>query len=298
MTQSAGKRVLFVGSGDLALRTASALGRDWETLGLCRRPERLPAGMKGLVGDYSDPEVFAPIAAWAPDIIVLTLKPLGRDSEGYRAGFLAPVQALLSSLGSLRPRRLFHVSSTRVYSESEGGWVSETSPVAADDSPAGMLAAAESALLASPHPSTVLRCAGLYGGADGMLTGRVARGELSPEQDPPRYSNRIHRDDVAGFIAHLIDGLDSGRQPEAVYNLVDNEPAPQHEVERWLARAMGVSASAASPAAGSGRVASKRVGNARLRDSAYRLRYPDYRRGYAAALGLGTTGRTGEGRAC
>jgi uncharacterized protein YbjT (DUF2867 family) len=296
VTQSAGKRVLFVGSGDLAVRTAAALGRDWQAIGLCRHPARLANGLRGIAGDYSAPGGFSALPEWAPDVIVLTLKPLAMDAPGYRAGFLAPMRALLQSLGGRRPQRILHVSSTRVYTESDGGWVSETSPVANDDSPAGMLAASETALLESGQAGCVLRCAGLYGAPDGMLTARVARGELSPAQDPPQYSNRIHRDDVAGFLAYLISGLPDGRQPEACYNLVDNEPAAQHEVERWLARAMGVAATRTR--APSGGRANKRVSNTRLRESGYRLRYPDYRTGYAAALGLSRAGEAEVDRPC
>jgi len=284
--REATQTILFVGSGDLASRTTSALTQPARCIGLCRHPDRLPAGFEGVAGDYTRGEAFATLAALAPDVVVLTLKPDGREAGAYRRGFLAPVQQLLAALGDHRPRRLLFVSSTRVYSESDGDWVDESAPVATDDSPAGMIAAAEQALLDSGHPTTLLRCAGLYGGAGGMLLERIARGELSPAQ-PIHYANRIHRDDAAGFIAWLIEREQSGHAPLACYNLVDDHPAPQHEVDRWLATAMRVAIPDSAAKAGSGASRGhKRVRNERLRASGYALQYPDYRSGYAAALAL------------
>lgn len=286
MTQNATQTLLFVGSGDLARRIAPALRSPARCLGLCRRPERLPMPFEGLAGDYTHPDAFEAVARLAPDTVVLTLKPDGRDAEGYRRGFLAPVQHLLAALDTHRPRRLFFVSSTRVYAESDGGRVDESSPLVDDASPAGMIVAAERALLASGYPTTILRCAGLYGGAGGMLLERVARGDLS-SAGPVRYGNRVHRDDVAGFIAWLIDRERRGQAPLDCYNVVDDVPAPQHEVEQWLAQAMGVTVGgdAGGEATGPAR-GHKRVDNKRLRDSGYQLDYPDFRSGYAAVLGL------------
>lgn len=285
--RTAEQTVLFVGCGDLATRAAAALPAAVRCIGLCRHPERLPEDIEGVAGDYTCGSAFASLPQLAPDIVVFTLKPVGgRDSEAYRQGFLAPVEHLLAALGHHRPRRILFVSSTRVYTEHDGGWVDESAPVADDDSPAGMIVAAERQLLNAGHPATILRCAGLYGGASGRLTARIARGELSPAS-PVHYANRVHRDDVAAFIVWLIEREARGEVPADCYNLVDDNPAPQHEVERWLAAALSVPVdedpgSATQP----GSRGHKRVSNRRLRSSGYALRYPDYRSGYAAALGL------------
>ena len=284
MTQKNTQTILFVGSGDLAQRTLAALATPARCIGLCRHPDRLPPGIEGLVGDYTRKEAFENLPALAPDTILLTLKPDGRDAQAYRRGFLTPVQHLLSALGKHRPRRVLFVSSTRVYSENDAGWVDETAPLMGDDSAAGMIVAAERALLASGHPTTLLRCAGLYAGPGGMLMQRVARGELRPSQ-PVHYSNRVHRDDAAGFIAWLIDHEQQGQVPMDCYNVVDDEPAAQHEVDRWLASALSVHAKDNEAVmAPQSRLGTKRVRNDRLRATGYPLRYPDYRRGYAAAL--------------
>lgn len=290
--RAAGQTVLFVGCGDLATRAASALAPSDRCIGLCRHPERLPDVIQGLAGDYTSGSTFASLPQLAPDTIVFTLKPVGgRDAEAYRRGFLMPVKHLLAALGHHRPRRVLFLSSTRVYTENAGGWVDESAPVADDDSPAGMIVAAERQLLNSGHPATILRCAGLYGDSGGRLAARIARGEVSPAS-PVHYANRMHRDDVAGVIVWLIEREARGEVPADCYNLVDDYPAPQHEVDRWLAAALSVPVDEAPDSvAQPGSRGHKRVSNRRLRSSGYVLRYPDYRSGYAAALGLRQQGQ-------
>ena len=64
---------------------------------------------------------------------------------------------------------------------------------------------------------------------------------------------------------------------------VDNAPAPQFEVELWLAQALGI-AQWRNRADGTRAGGHKRCRNLALRASGYRLRYPDYRAGYSAVL--------------
>ena len=74
--------------------------------------------------------------------------------------------------------------------------------------------------------------------APGRLVQKVARGEIAPET-PLRYTNRIHREDAAGFLIHLLSQCERGEEPEAIYNCVDDDPAPAHDVETWLAEQLG-----------------------------------------------------------
>ena len=84
----------------------------------------------------------------------------------------------------------------------------------------------------------MIRFAGIYGDPRGHLLERIRRGELSPRQ-PPRYSNRIHRDDCAGFLCHLLERARTGAALAPVYNGVDDLPAAQFEVDTWLAAGAG-----------------------------------------------------------
>ena len=64
---------------------------------------------------------------------------------------------------------------------------------------------------------------------------------------------------------------------------VDDEPAPQWEVEQWLALRLGVDQPRELPPGSGG--ANKRCRNRALVESGYQLRYPDYRSGYSEVIG-------------
>lgn len=179
------------------------------------------------------------------------------------------------------------VSSTRVFAEREGGWVDETSDLEREDPRAQAIIEAERALLDSGHTACVVRFGGIYGAPGGRLLARIRRGELcAPE--PVRYTNRIHRQDCGGFLAHLLLAMASGASLEPVYIGVDDDPAPRFEVETWLAREMGIAAGQGVTAPDS-RGGHKRCRNWLLHASGYRLLYPDYRSGYRAVLESGLT---------
>ncbi|MFV0278156.1 MAG: epimerase [Parahaliea sp.] len=272
------RSLVVLGCGDLGCRLAGLLPA-WQVTGLCRNPARLPAPLRGPAVDYTLPGSLDGLAAMAPDYVLSTLKPLGRDAGAYRRGFVDATDHLLAGLGAHRPRLILMVSSTRVYAERDGGWVDEDSALTGSD-PCGMaIWWAEQRLLDSAQRAAVLRCGGIYGDPQGRLLARVGRGEICAPA-PLRYGNRIHRDDVAGTLAHLLLRAEAGASLRPVYLGVDSEPAPQHSVESWLAQRLGVVASAQSePSA-----AHRRCCNDALIDSGYRLRYPDYRSGYNAVL--------------
>ncbi|MDP5065401.1 MAG: epimerase [Haliea sp.] len=279
------KSVLIVGCGDLGARAgAILLEAGWSVTGLRRDIGKLPAGFAGLAADYAAADAdFSVLQTLAPDFILLTLKPAGSGEAGYKAGFSDALRAVLHGLGEHRPSGIIMVSSTRVYGEVDGGWVEDDSPLVTNDPAALAIIEAERQLLASPHPSCTVRSAGIYGDPNGFLLRRVARGELCAES-PVRYSNRIHRDDVGGLLAWLLQRWAQGVAPPPRMIAVDNDPAPQFAVETWLARTLGLTQwrTGAPTPRSSGH---KRCRNIALHESGYVLQFPDYRAGYGAALG-------------
>lgn len=251
-----------------------------------RDPSRLPAGFAGYAGDYTQTGSLDFIAGLRPDYVVAIFNPTDRSVEGYCRGFTGAMRNLLKGLGAHRPEAIIMTSSTRVFAEQEGGWVDERSALSQTDPRAEAIIEAERTLLESGHRACVIRFAGIYGSPGGRLLARLRRGELGPAL-PLRYSNRIHRSDCAGFIAHLLEGVDAGTELAPVYIGVDDLPAPQYEVESWLLAEMAVKAAPVAPALTDDRPAGhKRCSNRLLRASGYRLTYPDYRSGYRAVLAL------------
>jgi nucleoside-diphosphate-sugar epimerase len=282
--------VLIVGCGDLGIRTGTLLlQKDWRVTGVRRDPAKLPAGFAGHAADYTQPGSLSFAASLAPDFVLATFNPPDRSTSGYERGFRQAMGHLLDGLGGHRPRHILMASSTRVFAESHGGWVDEGSALSTDDPWALAIIAAERQLLSSGLPASVVRFGGIYGLPGGRLLSRIRRGELCPPE-PVSYTNRIHRDDCAGFLAHLLLKAEAGESLEPVYIGVDDQPAPRYEVECWLAGELGLAVEPPAPhGAGSeptrhNSAGHKRCRNEALRRSGYQLVYPDYRSGYGALL--------------
>jgi nucleoside-diphosphate-sugar epimerase len=139
-------------------------------------------------------------------------------------------------------------------------------------------------LLASAA-GVALRLGGIYGPGRTRLIDGVRAGRATIRPGPPRWTNRIHRDDAAGALRHLIGCALAGAALEAVYVGVDDEPADDAVVLRWLSQRLGAPPPpGADDAAPPGRSGNKRCRNARLRATGYAFAYPSFREGYGALI--------------
>jgi nucleoside-diphosphate-sugar epimerase len=281
---------LIVGCGDVGIRTGLLLLKQgWSVTGVRRNTTKLPAEFAGQAANYTQPGSLDFMARLRPDFVLATFNPADRSIAGYKAGFRTAMDNLLAGLGQHRPRHILMASSTRVFAEANGGWVDEGSALAADDPWALEIIAAEQRLLDSGLPASVVRFAGIYGVPGGRLLSRMRRGELCPPT-PVSYTNRIHRDDCAGFLAHLLRLAEAGRTLLPAYIGADDLPAPRYDVESWLARELGLEDQLAGQSAAvddptrHNTAGHKRCHNRGLHASGYRLIYPDYKTGYGALL--------------
>lgn len=268
--------VLLVGMGKLGGSLAQQLSlQGWQVTGLCRTP-RLHSPYPLHYVDLCQQVPTLP----AYDYVVVMLTPASRDEAGYRATFVHGLQHLLQGL-SQPPQRLLFVSSTSVYHQSEGEWVDEQSPTQPSGYAGQVLLQAEDLVRALPYPTSVLRLSGIYGAGRNHLLEQVLAGVGQAEQ-PAYISNRIHQQDVVGFICHLLN-LALQQQPwRSCYLVTDSEPAPLAEVCQWLAQQLGVQLHTLKGLRSRG--GSKYCRNHAVIESGYVLHYPDYRQGYQATL--------------
>jgi nucleoside-diphosphate-sugar epimerase len=269
------------------VRLAAAGQEVW---GLRRDPAGLPAPIRPLAADLGEPATLECLAGLAPDAVVYVASADAFDEAAYRRVYVEGVRNLLAALAVRPPARLLYVSSTGVYGQTAGEWVDERSPAEPGGFSGRCLLEGENLALGRGRPSVVVRFGGIYGPGRTRLVEAVRRGEACGDS-PPRYTNRIHRDDCAAVLEHLL-GLPS---PEALYLGVDCLPAPECEVMDWLADALGVP----RPPRGGGSAPGPQRGNRRCRNdrllaSGYRFRYPTYREGYRAVLGAQGPGAGGQ----
>lgn len=275
---------LILGCGDIG----TTLGRELielghKVIGVRRQAQRLAGtGIEGISADLGDAEAVAALPN--ADIVVYVVSADRFEEPAYRAAYPDGLQQVLTAMAARKtpPRHVFFVSSTSVYAQRDGETVDEQSATEPTGFSGVLMREAEQTLIEHELPGTVVRFSGIYGPGRDRLIRQVSEGRIAPAT-PPMYSNRIHRDDCAGAIAHLIGKVMQGEEIAPIYLGSDTEPAPLNEVMTWLARQLKVESTEIiqSPLR---RRASKRCDCSLLVESGYRFRYPTYREGYAHVL--------------
>jgi nucleoside-diphosphate-sugar epimerase len=273
-------RVLIAGCGYVGSALAAALVSDGhEVFGLRRDPEgRIPDGAIPVAADL--------VAGTGVDAIpgdldacVSAISADGRSEAAYEAAYVRATTSLqhqLEGKSSALNRWLF-VSSTAVYGQKSGEWVDEATSTSPEGFTGRLVLAGEDIVRASGvrHP-VVVRLGGIYGPGRTRLLDQVRAGEATCPPEPT-YTNRIHRDDAAGILRHLLS-LDT---PDEIYIGVDSDPAERCEVLRWLAARLG----APPPQPGPGQTrGNKRARNNRILATGYRFLHPTFREGYTAMI--------------
>lgn len=271
-------RVLIAGAGYVGLALAALLVDEHEVYVLRRSPSptQIP-GMRTVVADLTTPDSLRGLPRM--DAVVITVSADERSPEAYERAYVTSLTQLRLQLEvePFRPNRWIFTSSTAVYDDTGGEFVDEDSSIDPSGFAGRTLLRAEQEVLAAPWSATVLRLGGIYGPGRTRLLEQVRRGEATIPATPT-YTNRIHRDDAAGALHHLLFLPD----PAPVYLGVDHDPAERGEVLTWLAQQIGAPTPEVSPQCTTR--GNKRARNDRLVQSGYRFLYPSYREGYAALI--------------
>ncbi|GED22823.1 SDR family oxidoreductase [Halomonas halmophila] len=278
---------LILGCGDIGTILGGELQQAGHRVVGVRRDARKLAdtGLETLALDLGDAEALKTLPD--ADIVVYVVSADRFEEDAYRAAYPAGLKTVLAELGrrATPPRHVFFVSSTGVYAQQDGEVVNEASETQPGGFSGKLMREAEQALIAHDLPGSVIRFSGIYGPGRDRLIRQVKEGRIAAAT-PVMYSNRIHRDDCAGVLAHLIGKALDGESLHELYLASDCEPAPIHDVMTWMAKQLKVESSETiqSPLR---RRASKRCDNTRLLDSGYRFRYPTFREGYTDVLRAG-----------
>jgi nucleoside-diphosphate-sugar epimerase len=287
-------RVLIAGCGYVGSRLAAVLAESGAgVFALRRTPGDGWPGVTTLCADLADPETLTTLPR-PLDAVVFCASPSSPDERGYRRIFIDGLRNLTVALTARDrpPGRLIFTSSTAVYGQSKGEWVDERSPTRPRRFNGKVLLEAERLLHDGPLPGCVMRFGGIYGPGRARRIEQVRSGKVRLDPGAPHYTNRIHLEDAARSLMHLMS-LDSVLP---VYLGVDDEPAADNDVLRFLAAELGLAEPPVADSRSSRRSGSKRCRNDRLIASGYRLTYPSYREGYrsitSAPQGPPRTGQT------
>ncbi|MFC3114918.1 SDR family oxidoreductase [Cellvibrio fontiphilus] len=274
-------KLLIIGCGDIGQRLARHMAPlGYSITGLRRRATADLDYLQYRQCDVTRPEELQPILAEGADVIVISMTPAERSDAGYQQAYVQSCQQLVASLRELgiTPRLILFVSSTAVYGQNDGSWVDETSPTLPEGFSGRRLLEAEQTLLNSGYHCSVVRFSGIYGPGRNRLIEQVINRRASAS---PHFTNRIHAEDCAAALAHLIE-LDKKQPLDAVYLATDSSPTPMMEVVGWIAQQLNISDFLAADAVNER--GNKRISNQRLLSTGYTLRYPDFRLGYRELL--------------
>ncbi|MEK6749802.1 MAG: NAD-dependent epimerase/dehydratase family protein [Pseudomonadota bacterium] len=203
------------------------------------------------------------------------------------------MQAWLASLHPYAlPRKVVMISTTAVYGDCAGAWITELTPAHPDTDRGRRRLAAEQLLQAwsgrSGVPSVILRVAGIYGAAR-LPIDKVRAGAPVIRADEAWFTNRIHEDDLTQVCVAAMARAPAG----AIYNVADGQPSTMTDYFYQIAdlfalpRPPAVTRDQAqttlSPAMWSYLNESKRIDNRKMLDElGIKLRYPSLREGLAA----------------
>ncbi|CAM2006484.1 NAD-dependent epimerase/dehydratase family protein [Acanthopleuribacter pedis] len=274
-------KVLIAGCGDLGGRIGRILaGRGARVHGMRRSVERLPVEILPIAADMT----VAPLESLVPEdieVLFYTASAGGRDEAAYRAAYLTGLSRVLAAVRQKCPhlRQVLFSSSTSVYHQGGGAEVDETSPTEPTRFSGRILLEAEQLVRESGYAHCVVRLSGIYGPGRFWLLRSIRDGAAYAET-PVVYSNRIHIEDAARFMAFLA----GHEAAEPLYICSDGSPAPMAEIAAWLRARMAADGIALAPVgAGSspGR-ANRRCRNTRMLQTGFEPAYPDYQAGYSA----------------
>jgi nucleoside-diphosphate-sugar epimerase len=219
--------------------------------------------------DVSRPAQLAECAGTF-DAVVHCASSGGGDAEMYRRVYLNGARNLLETFpGS----KLLFTSSTSVYAQRDGSWVTEESETKPMRETSRILLETERSVLASG--GIVARLAGIYGPGRSALLNKFLKGTAMIDPETDRFVNQVHRDDIAAALFLLLSRESEIAQ---IYNVVDDQPILQSECYRWLAQRLNrplppIGRSIQERKRGD---SNKRVSNAKLRALGWTLRYPTF----------------------
>lgn len=276
-------RLLIVGSGDIARRALPVLHHRYQVYACCRQPAQAQAwreaGARVLMLELDQPASLTRLAGLA-DAVLYTAPPPAFGAHDPR------VRRVIAALqnASMVPQQIVYISTTGVYGDCAGAWVSETRPLAAQSERALRRVDAEQAWrdYACRHGATlsILRAPGIYA-AERLPLARLASASPVALASEDGYSNHIHADDLAGLVCAALRRRGGIR----VFNAADDLALPTGEWFDALADAAGLPRpprlpraqlrEQVSPALWSFLRESRRIDCQRARrELRYRLRYP------------------------
>jgi nucleoside-diphosphate-sugar epimerase len=229
--------VLIIGYGDIGRRVGDLCRqRGWTVHALTRQTvtaRQISASGPIFHGGDLDHPATLPILPTAGGLIFYFAPPPAHGAGDPR------LSAFLSAIPrTALPRKIVYISTSGVYGDCRGRWVTEESAVKPNTDRARRRLAAENLLrdwerVNNGLPAVILRVGGIYG--PGRLpVERLRRGIPALREEDCGYSNRIHADDLAAICVAAAE------RGHGIYNVSDGCPGTMTEYFNKVADLYGL----------------------------------------------------------
>jgi len=229
--------IYIIGCGDIGLRVATLWQARGASVYALARSAASAAALQThniivLNGDLDQPEGLP--APPAHSVVYFFAPPPSRGATDPRT------RNLLDAIPNDRlPARVVYISTSGVYGDVRGAWVTEDSPVNPTVDRSRRRLDAEQALqtwaVRTGVPVVILRVPGIYG--PGRLPVEVVKsGRPILSEAESLYTNRIHADDLANIC--VVAG--EPHSPPGIYNVSDGHPGSMAQYFKAVADLLGV----------------------------------------------------------
>ena len=273
------KKILIAGCGYVGNELGERLSsQGHEVWGIKREINSIHPSIQSISADLSKKDTLQ-ILPKDIDYVFYMPSPGARKENVYNNVFLKGIRNLVECIEEKKYdiKKIFFISSTSVYAQNSGEWIDESSSTKPKSSTAKIILQTENYLLNNYFKTTIVRFSGIYGpGRTGFLNKMINDGKTFAHN---RFTNRIHRDDCANALIHLMNLPNC----ENIYLVSDNEPADLSELAKWITKKKGFKNEGLeylTKIEFDKKKSNKRCSNKKLTDSGYKFLFPSFREGY------------------
>ena len=263
--------ILFIGYGKTSTRVAKQLFQQGHQITTISQSPKTDAHATHLIQDVHQLDfTYLPPIDW----VYVLLSPSQSTVEGYQQTYVDSVAPIVRALKQHPVQKIVVVSSTRVYGENSGEHIDDASTLHSVDEQGQLLWQMEQLYQqAFAERCIVIRPTGIYGTSVARM---IKLAEMTQRYPQIHWSNRIHIDDLARFLAQLIHVEHT--QPS--YIVTNNQPVPLHEVIQWFQRQLNLPELVVESQKETG----KRIFATRMVQTGFQLEHQDCFRDYKKLL--------------
>ncbi|RFC36017.1 MAG: Nucleoside-diphosphate-sugar epimerase [Candidatus Nitrotoga sp. LAW] len=231
------KRILIIGCGDIAMRVAHLLSGHYRLFGLLRNTVRFAelraAGITPLPGDLDNVLSLRRLTGLAHTVLHFAPPPNIGESDTRTRNLLAVL-----SRGTL-PENIIYISTSGVYGDCAGKFVTETHKLNAQTARAQRRVDAENKIRSwakrAGVRAIILRVPGIYA-ADRLPLQRLRQGTPAIMAAEDSHTNHIHGDDLARIVTASLRHA----KPNRVYHTSDDSELKMGDYFDSVADAFGL----------------------------------------------------------